>query len=47
VEAAAEIGVYLHGECADRLLSQKGYRGLIASDLIEMIPSVISEYEVG
>ena len=45
VEMAAQVGVYLHGKCADRLLGKKGYRGLIASDLVEMIPSVVSEYE--
>ncbi|MBH31819.1 MAG: hypothetical protein CMG71_07540 [Candidatus Marinimicrobia bacterium] len=45
LETAAQVGVYLHGKCADRLLYNKGYRGLIASDLIETIPSIISEYE--
>ena len=45
VEMAAQVGVYLHGKCADHLLSKKGYRGLIASDLVETIPSVVSEYE--
>lgn len=44
-EAAAQMGVFIHGQCADRLLEAKGYRGLIASDLIEVIPSVLSEHE--
>ncbi len=45
VETATQVGVYLHGKCADSLFDTRGYRGLIASDLVETIPSVISEYE--
>jgi ADP-dependent NAD(P)H-hydrate dehydratase / NAD(P)H-hydrate epimerase len=37
---AAILGVYLHGLAGDYVAIDKGDRGLIASDLIEMIPEV-------
>ncbi|NQV38133.1 MAG: NAD(P)H-hydrate dehydratase [Candidatus Marinimicrobia bacterium] len=45
VDEAAQMGAYIHGKAADELTKSKGYRGLIASDLIEMIPSIIAPYE--
>ena len=43
---AAESGVFIHGLASDNLLSEKGYRGQIASDLLFEIPKVISRYEL-
>jgi NAD(P)H-hydrate epimerase len=37
-EEAAWVGVYLHGVAADRVKSQKGEMGMVASDLIEELP---------
>ena len=45
-ESAAKLAVFIHGKCADILLDEKGYRGLIASDLISKIPSVLADYEL-
>ena len=42
---SASIGAYLHGEVSDYLVSDKGFKGQIASDLIDYIPSVIKSYE--
>jgi len=42
---AAKMGVYFHGEAADKLLKLKGYRGMIASDLIQVLPNVLKDYE--
>lgn len=36
--AAAGLGVYLHGECADFLAATRGPIGFLASDVIEAIP---------
>ncbi|MBF89893.1 MAG: hypothetical protein CMG75_09645 [Candidatus Marinimicrobia bacterium] len=44
---ASKLAVFIHGKCADKLLGKKGYRGLIASDLIDVIPSVLANYELG
>ena len=43
---AATIGAFVQGKSSDELLSYKGFRGQIASDLLEMIPSVLSYYEL-
>ena len=43
---AATVGAFVQGKSSDELLSQKGIRGQIASDLLETIPSVISKYEL-
>lgn len=40
--AACQAGVYLHGLCADLFAVRKGERGLLASDLIEIIPEVLN-----
>lgn len=42
---AARTGVFLHGEAADNLLETHGYRGLIAGDLLDAIPSILAAYE--
>ena len=42
---SASMGAYVHGMAADHLVSEKGFRGQIASDLLQMIPEVIGSYE--
>jgi len=42
---AAELGVFIHGKAADLVVDKKGYRGLIASDLLEVLPKVLMTYE--
>ncbi len=42
---AAELGVFIHGMAADNVAERKGYRGLIASDLLETLPQAIMIYE--
>ena len=42
---AASLGTFIHGKTSDQLVMEKGYRGQIASDLIEKIPGVIAQYE--
>ncbi|MCJ7801016.1 MAG: NAD(P)H-hydrate dehydratase, partial [Candidatus Marinimicrobia bacterium] len=42
---AAELGVFIHGKAADFVAEQKGYRGMIASDLLDMLPQTIMTYE--
>ncbi len=39
---AAKTGVWLHAACADRKSSQIGMSSLLASDIIEILPSVLS-----
>ena len=43
---AAMLGSFIQGKSSDELLFSKGFRGQIASDLLETIPSVISKYEL-
>jgi len=43
---AATVGAFVQGKSSDELLSHKGIRGQIASDILETIPSVISKYEL-
>ncbi len=38
-EDAMKLGVYLHGFVGDRMASEKGQIGLIASDIIEGLAS--------
>jgi NAD(P)H-hydrate epimerase len=38
-EDAMKLGVYLHGFVGDRAAAEKGPIGLIASDIIEGLPS--------
>jgi len=42
---AAELGVFIHGKAADLVAEHKGYRGMIASDLLDMLPQAIMSYE--
>ena len=43
---AAKLGAFIHGKSSDQLVCLKGFRGQVASDLLEIIPSVISKYEL-
>ena len=43
---AATVGAFVQGKSSDELLSRKGIRGQIASDLLETIPVIISKYEL-
>lgn len=42
---AAQLGVFIHGKAADVLKKSHGYRSMIAGDLLQVLPSVISIYE--
>ena len=42
---AAQCGVYIHGLAGDIASEDLGYRGLIAGDLLEIIPEAIKQYE--
>ena len=42
---AAELGVFIHGRAADIIAEIKGYRGMIASDLLDALPRAIMTYE--
>ena len=44
---AGKLGVFIHGKAADSLLDQTGYRGMTATDVINELPKVIREYEIG
>lgn len=39
---AARMGVYIHAVAADRVAEQQGERGMVATDLIGMLPKVIN-----
>ncbi len=43
--SAACLGSYIHGKASDILTQTKGFRGQIASDLLEIIPKVIVSFE--
>lgn len=43
--AAAGIGVYLHGKAGDLVKESRGERGLIAGDLVRALPEVIKGFE--
>lgn len=43
--AAAKLGVFLHGYAGDLVRSEKGMRGLIASDMIDKLPRALLDYE--
>jgi ADP-dependent NAD(P)H-hydrate dehydratase / NAD(P)H-hydrate epimerase len=38
-EEAMKLGVYLHGFVADRICSERGMLGMIASDIIDGLPA--------
>lgn len=42
---AARAAVYLHGKAADELQKTHGKSGIIASDIIQMIPSLLAQWE--
>ena len=42
---AASLGAFIHGKASDMLVAEKGFRGQIASDLLENIPGLIAEFE--
>ncbi|MDJ0781037.1 MAG: NAD(P)H-hydrate dehydratase [Desulfosarcinaceae bacterium] len=42
-EAAARLGVYLHGAAGDRLAATMGPQGYLASDLMAILPETISQ----
>tara|TARA_S200000501_G_scaffold371591_1_gene414969 strand:- start:8545 stop:10077 length:1533 start_codon:yes stop_codon:yes gene_type:complete len=46
-QLATILGAFIHGKASDCLVNKKGYRGQIASDLLELIPRVIASYEKG
>ena len=42
---AAQTAVYIHGKAADLFCEKKGMRGMIASDLLNTIPTVLADYD--
>ena len=42
---AAQTAVYIHGKAADLFCEKKGMRGMIASDLLNTIPTVLDEFD--
>ena len=42
---ASKLAVYFHGKAADNYVSKNGMRGMIASDILNEIPSLLSKYE--
>ena len=44
---AARLGVYLHGLAADYFVSQHGPRGMIAGDLLAVLPQMLAEFSQG
>ncbi len=42
---AAKAGVFFHGLAGDEVLKDKGSSGMIASDLIEVLPRIIKQFE--
>jgi hydroxyethylthiazole kinase-like uncharacterized protein yjeF len=44
---AARLGVYLHGLAADYFVAQHGPRGLIAGDLLLVLPEVLTQFIQG
>lgn len=43
--AAIQIAAYIHGLAADELSETTGFRGLLASDIIEWLPELLATYE--
>ena len=46
VEEAAKIGMFIHGKAGDELALEISQRGLIATDLLNKVSRVISNYEL-
>lgn len=47
LEEAAQMGIVLHGIAGDRAKEIKGEYGLIASDIIELLPHILKNWEEG
>ena len=45
IEDASRLAVYIHGKAADNYVNNNGMRGMIASDILNEIPSLLSHYE--
>ena len=45
MKTAVPISAFLHGKASDYIVKDKGYKGQIASDIIETIPTVLKKYE--
>jgi NAD(P)H-hydrate epimerase len=44
---AARLGVYLHGLAADFFVRHNGERGMIAGDLLAVLPQMLTEFSQG
>jgi len=44
-EDASKLAVYIHGKAADNYVKKNGMRGMIASDILNEIPLLLSKYE--
>ena len=44
-KTAVPLSAFLHGKASDSIIKSKGFRGQIASDILENIPFVIKRYE--
>ena len=42
---ATSIGAFVHGKASDLIVTENGYRGQVASDLLTKIPDVLKQYE--
>jgi len=45
IEDASKLAVNIHGKAADNYVIKNGMRGMIASDILNEIPLLISDYE--
>jgi NAD(P)H-hydrate repair Nnr-like enzyme with NAD(P)H-hydrate dehydratase domain len=45
IKDASKLAVYIHGKAADNYVKNNGMRGMIASDILNKIPSLLSKYE--
>jgi len=45
IKDASRLAVYIHGKAADNYVKNNGMRGMIASDILNEIPSLLSKYE--
>lgn len=43
--SAAKAGVFLHGYSADRIVEKLSMRGLVAGDIIKVLPEVLKQFE--
>jgi NAD(P)H-hydrate epimerase len=44
---AASLGVYLHGEAGEKVREELGDTGMLASDLLPVLPKIIKELKTG